>query len=172
MTSVFLQLRKIRANHLGCDLHPGAEAQLVHHAVQTHRQRLVFQLQRPRSQLRLFHPFLQGIDIGSLPVNTMKELVLFLVDICISHTVAICHSLGVRLDLSKVLLHLDLFPLQMIPLKKRVTMDQSSPNGMKGGDSPESSLQPKDPKAYPRAQPSISWTESIHSRACQQYQHL
>ena len=38
MTSVFLQLRKFRANHLGSNLCLGAEAHLVHHAVQTSRQ--------------------------------------------------------------------------------------------------------------------------------------
>ena len=31
-------IRKFRANHLGSNLHLGAEAQLVHHAVQTSQQ--------------------------------------------------------------------------------------------------------------------------------------
>ena len=38
MTSVFLQLRKIRANHLGSNFHPGTKAQSVHHAIQISRQ--------------------------------------------------------------------------------------------------------------------------------------
>ena len=38
MTSDFLQLRKFRANHLGSNLRPGAEAQFIHHAVQTCQQ--------------------------------------------------------------------------------------------------------------------------------------
>ena len=50
--------RKIRANHLGSDLHLGAEAQFIHHAVQTCRQRFVLQFQCPRPQLRSFHLFL------------------------------------------------------------------------------------------------------------------
>ena len=34
-------IRKIRANHLGSNLHLGAEAQLIDHAIQTSRQRLI-----------------------------------------------------------------------------------------------------------------------------------
>ena len=51
MTSDFLQLRKFRANHLGSNFRPGAEAQFIHHAVQTRQQRFVLQFQRPRPQL-------------------------------------------------------------------------------------------------------------------------
>ena len=38
MTSETSSTRNFRANHLGSSLRPGAEAQFVHHAVQTHRQ--------------------------------------------------------------------------------------------------------------------------------------
>ena len=111
-------IRKIRANHLGSNLCPGAEAQFIHHAVQPSRQRLVFQLQGPHPQLQSFHPFLQGVDISSLLVNSTKELVLLLVDVHIPFMVAICHGLCICLDLSQVPLHLGLLPFQMIPLKE------------------------------------------------------
>ena len=85
-------IRKIRANHLGSDLRPGAEAQLVNHAVQASRQQLVLQLQGSHPQLRSFHPFLQGVNIGPLSINLTKELVLFLVNICVPCTVAIVRA--------------------------------------------------------------------------------
>ena len=69
-------IRKIRANHLGSDLRPGAEAQLANHAVQVSQQQLVLQLQGSRPQLRTFHPFLQGVNISPLSVNSTKELTL------------------------------------------------------------------------------------------------
>ena len=97
--SVFLQLESLEANHLGCNLRPGAEAQLVDHAVQMSQQRLILQLQSPRPQLRLFHSFLQGVDIGPLLVNSTKELVLFLVNIGVPCTVTIRHGLSIRFDL-------------------------------------------------------------------------
>ena len=74
-------IRNFRANHLGGNLRPGAEAQFVHHAVQMRRQRLVLQLQCLRPQFRSLHPFFQGVDIGTLTIDPTKELVLFLVDI-------------------------------------------------------------------------------------------
>ena len=55
----------------------------------------------------------------TLTIDSTKELVLFLVDIRVSRTVAIRHGLGIRLDLGQVLLHLVLLPLQTIPLKSR-----------------------------------------------------
>ena len=91
--------RNFRANHLGSNLRPGAEAQFVHHAIQTRRQRLVLQLQRFRPQLRLLHAFLQGIDVDPLTIDSAKELVLFLVDVGVPRPVAICHGLSIRLDL-------------------------------------------------------------------------
>ena len=50
-TSETSSIRNFRANHLGSNLRPGAEAQFVHHTIQTHQQRLVLQLQRSRPQL-------------------------------------------------------------------------------------------------------------------------
>ena len=43
-TSEISFIRNFRANHLGSNLRPGAEAQFVYHAVQTRRQRFVLQL--------------------------------------------------------------------------------------------------------------------------------
>ena len=57
MTSEISSIRNSRANHLGSNLRPGAEAQFVHHAIQMRRQRLVLQLQCPRPQIRSFHAF-------------------------------------------------------------------------------------------------------------------
>ena len=99
MTSEISSIRNFRANHLGSNLHPGAEAQFIHHAVQARRQRFVLQLQRPCPQLRSFHPFLQGIDVGPLMIDSPEELILFLVDVGVPRPVAICHGLSIRFDL-------------------------------------------------------------------------
>ena len=117
MMSVFLQTRKIRANHLGSNLRPGAEAQFVNHAVQMSRQRLVLQFQSPHPQLRPFHPLLQRINISPLPIDTSKELVLLFIDVRVPGTIAVGHSFCICLNLGQVLLHLGLLPLQTIPLE-------------------------------------------------------
>ena len=117
MTSEISFIRNFRANHLGSNLRPGAEAQFIHHAVQVRRQGFVLQLQYLCPQLRPLHPFLQGVDIGSLTIDSTKELVLLFVDIGVPRPVAICHGLSVRFDLGKVLLHLILLSLQPIPLR-------------------------------------------------------
>ena len=109
--------RNFRANHLGRNFRLGAEAQFIHHAVQTRRQRFVLQFQHPRPQFRLVHPFFQSINIGPLAINSTKEFILLLVDVRIPCTVAIRHGLGIRLDLSQVLFHLVLLSFQAIPLR-------------------------------------------------------
>ena len=51
MTSEISFTRNFRANHLGSNLRPGAEAQFIHHAVQACQQQFILQLQRLRPQL-------------------------------------------------------------------------------------------------------------------------
>ena len=68
-------IRKIRANHLGSNLHLGAEAQFVDHTVQVSQQQLALQLQGPCPQLRSLHTLLQRINIGALPIDMLEELV-------------------------------------------------------------------------------------------------
>ena len=119
-------IRKIRANHLGCNLHPGAEAQLIDHAVQMSQQRLILQLQCPRPQFGPFHLLFQCVDVDLLSIESTKELILFLINVCIPHTVAVCHGFGICLNLGQVFLHLALFPLQSISLQipKRSAQEQ------------------------------------------------
>ena len=126
--------RNFRANHLRSNLHLGAEAQFIHHAVQTHQQRFVLQFQRPCPQLQSFHLLFQGVDVNTLMIDLTEKLVLFLVNIRVPRTVAIRHGLGIRLDLSQVLFHLVLLSFQMIPLRSNYGSVQSI--GTKGGDLP------------------------------------
>ena len=117
MASEVSSSRNFRANHLESNLRPGAEAQFIHHAIQMSRQRLILQLQRPRPQLRSLHPFLQGVNIGPLAIDSTKELVLFFVNVGVPRSVAICHGLSICFDLGQILFHLVLLSLQPIPLR-------------------------------------------------------
>ena len=75
----------------------------------------------------------------------MEELILFLVNICIPHMIALGHGLGICLDLGQILPHLVLLSFQMIPLKS--SHGSVWLIGTKGGDLPESSPQQEDPRA-------------------------
>ena len=136
MTSEVSFIRNFRANHLGSNFRPGAEAQSIHHAVQTRRQRLVLQFQRPCPQLRPLHPFLQGVDIGLLSIDPTEELVLFFIDIRVPRMVAICHGLGIRFNLGQVFFHLALLALQPVSLEANHTSVQSRERRVEAYPSP------------------------------------